>query len=137
MRARSIKIGTEAKKPRRGCEEGRLKRQSAYRSADSWTSSAARKKGSFSQRSNDVAIGGLGETGNLGLARENLCPKREKGGEMGKWRALGSAAAISRRWQPGLAAIIDEKLGERRSIGDFFLNIALFLSKFRSRIRIV
>jgi hypothetical protein len=43
---------------------------------------------------------------------------KERGRKVGKWRALGSAAAISRRWQPGLAAIIDEKLGERRSLAN-------------------
>jgi hypothetical protein len=35
---------------------GREKKRATHRSADSWTSSAARKKGSFSQRSNDVAM---------------------------------------------------------------------------------
>jgi hypothetical protein len=59
-----------ARKNEKGETEEGIDGKATHRSADSWTSSAARKKGSFSHRSKDVAISLTGWIGIEGKPRE-------------------------------------------------------------------
>jgi len=81
-----------------------------HRSADSWTSSAARKKGSFSQRSNDVAIPacriGTESLARL-LSREKERDRIQDFQLVGGWRGGGTARAwLSLLFRPLLLAAI-------------------------------
>ena len=90
-------------------EMGKIK-GATHRSADSWTSSAARKKGSFSQRSNDVAIPacriGTESLARL-LSREKERDRIQDFQLVGGWRGGGTARAwLSLLFRPLLLAAI-------------------------------